>query len=96
MQLTGKRISDPTISSAETLADLYYAFQIKEKPKKLAQDPKLDQLAAMGNVQVHATRRTPVHKDKEVGRWKIVEGELQIRDLPVFGTRYRGAKVVVK
>lgn len=95
MQLTGKRIPDPAISNVETLADLYDAFKVKEKPKKLSQDPKMDQLKAMGNVQVHASRRTPVHKDKEVGRWKIIEDELKLRDLPVFGTRYAGAKLNV-
>ncbi|KAK4493697.1 hypothetical protein PRZ48_014882 [Zasmidium cellare] len=95
MQLTGKRIPDPAISNVRTLTDLYNALKIKEKPKKLAQDPKLDQLKSMGNVQVHATRRTPVHKDKELGRWKLIEDELKIRNLPVFGTNYAGAKLNV-
>ncbi|KAF2167057.1 hypothetical protein M409DRAFT_22493 [Zasmidium cellare ATCC 36951] len=95
MQLTGKRIPDPALSNVRTLTDLYNALMIKEKPKKLTQDPKLEPLKAMGNVQVHATRRTPVHKDKEVGRWKIIEDELKLRNLPVFGTNYAGAKLNV-
>lgn len=96
MQLTGKRIPDPAVSNAKTLAGLYYAFKVKEKPKKLAQDPQMEQLQALSNVQVHSTRRTPVHKDKEVGRWKIIEDELRLRDLPVFGTRYPNARIVIK
>lgn len=95
MQLTGKRIPDPAVSNVRTLADLYNVLKIKEKPKKLTQDPKMERLKTMNNVQVHATRRTPVHKDKEVGRWKIIEDELKLRNLPVFGTNYAGAKLNV-
>ena len=47
------------------------------------------------NATVHASRRTPIHKDKEVGRWKVIENELVSRGLPVTGSRYQGARVGV-
>ncbi|KAK4620000.1 hypothetical protein CLAFUW4_11266 [Fulvia fulva] len=97
MQLTGKRIPDPDVSSATSLEDLYNAFKIKEKIKKLAQTPQLQQVSQQApNVQVHASRRTPVHKEKEIGRWKMIEDELVLRDLPVFGSRYQDSKEVWK
>ena len=97
MQLTGKRISDPAVSSAATLEDLYNAFKVKDKIKKLAQTPQLQQVEKqLPNVKVHASRRTPVHKEKEIGRWKIIEDELVLRDLPVFGSRYQDSKEVLR
>lgn len=97
MQLTGKRIPDPAVSSATTLEDLYNAFKTKEKIKKLAQTPQLKQVSEqLPNVKVHASRRTPVHKEKEIGRWKIIEDELVLRDLPVFGSRYQDSKEVIR
>lgn len=37
------------------------------------------------NVMVLPRRETPVDKQKEVGRWKIIEKELTARGLPVLG-----------
>ena len=94
MQLTGHRIPDFTMSKVNTLSDLHSAFKAKEKPKKLSQTPQLQKLKVeIPNVTVHATRRTPIHKEKEVGRWKVIEDELRLRDLPVTGSRFQGAKV---
>ena len=97
MQLTGHRVPDPTLSASTTLADLYNAFKTKEKPKKLAQTEQLQRLKAeMPNVAVHATRRTPIHKEKEIGRWKVIEDALRARDLPITRSRWRGAKSTVE
>jgi len=41
---------------------------------------------------VHDHRQTPIHKHKEVGRWKVIEEELINRGLPVTGSRWQGAK----
>lgn len=93
MQLTGHRIGDPTISSANTLGDLYNTLKTKEPPKRLAKTPEMKRLDAnAANVVVHSGRRTPIHKEKEIGRWKIIEDELIARDLPVTGSRWQGAK----
>lgn len=37
------------------------------------------------NVMVLPRRETPVDKEKEVGRWKLIEKELTERGLPVLG-----------
>lgn len=37
------------------------------------------------NVMVLPRRETPVDKEKEVGRWKVIEQELIERGLPVLG-----------
>ena len=93
LQLTGHRISDPIISNAKTLADLHAALKTKEPPKRLAKTDQMKRLGAnIPNVVVHASRRTPIHKEKDVGRWKIIEDELLARDLPVTGSRWQGAK----
>lgn len=34
---------------------------------------------------VLSRRETPVDKEKEVGRWKVIERELKARGLPVLG-----------
>ncbi|KAM3421516.1 hypothetical protein BST61_g1905 [Cercospora zeina] len=93
MQLSGKRIPDIRMNNSQSLNDLYEAFKTKEKPKKLAQAPQVQELAAtLPNVTVHKSRRTPIHKEKQIGRWKIIEEELSRRDLPVTGSRWQNAK----
>ena len=39
------------------------------------------------NVVVHPRRETPVDKEKEVGRWKVIVKELEKRQLPIPGRR---------
>lgn len=93
MQLTGHRIADPAISNANTLRDLYETLKTKEPPKKLADTPELQRLNRKApNVAVYDRRRTMIDKEKEVGRWKIIEDELIARDLPVTGRRWPMAK----
>lgn len=89
MQLSGKRVPDPVISRADTLAGLYDAFKVREKPAKLAKTPEFQRLPDISaNIAVHSKRRTPVHKEKSIGRWKVIEEELTLRNLPVFGSNY--------
>ena len=92
MQLTGHRIPDPAISSANTLSDLYNTVKMRERPKRLARTKEMKKVDKTPNVNVHPTRRTPIHKETEVGRWKVIEDELNARDLPVTGSRWQGAK----
>ena len=42
---------------------------------------------------MHATRRTPVHRHQEVGRWKIIVEELEKRKMPALGDGGIGAFV---
>jgi hypothetical protein len=55
------------------------------KPKALA-DHLLTKHDVVGlpNVHVMARRETPVDKDKQFGRWKMIEAELQSKGLPVL------------
>ncbi|TKA60543.1 hypothetical protein B0A55_11535, partial [Friedmanniomyces simplex] len=93
IQLTGKRLPDPAISLSTTLADLYDHVHMKEKPKTLAEAPQMQRIQLNApNVQVFSSRRTPIHKEMDIGRWKIIEEELVRRDLPVTGSRWPGAK----
>ena len=88
MQLTGIRIPDPVLGGAETLRSIYiYQLEaLKPKPKKLADVlVKKADLADLPNVKIMTRRYTPVDKEKEVGRWKVIEAELKRRGLPVLG-----------
>lgn len=66
----------------------------RPKPKKLAElldrNPALKDLP---NVQVYPRRVTPIDKEQMVGRWKIIQKELQARELPVTGTGKYGKTV---
>ncbi|MCJ1386501.1 hypothetical protein MMC17_009627 [Xylographa soralifera] len=86
MQLSGRRIADPVIGRIQIVADLVEHLTEKPKPKKLAdQLIAKPALANMPNVQIFDRRYTPIDKEKEVGRWKIIEKELVKRGLPVTG-----------
>ena len=86
MQLTGIRIPDCTAQNIRTVKQLLAALQEKPKPKKLAQVLAVNsQLSKLPNVQLMATRYTPISKEKENGRWKAIVKELKERDLPVTG-----------
>jgi hypothetical protein len=86
MQLSGARIPDSNISNIRTARDLVEHLVLKPKPKKLV-DSLLanDKLTSLPNVQIFERRYTPIDKDKEVGRWKIIERELKRKGLPVTG-----------
>ncbi|KAK6429578.1 hypothetical protein LTR95_014274 [Oleoguttula sp. CCFEE 5521] len=92
-QLTSHRLPDAVVSTASTPIDLYHAYITKPAPKKLAQTKELNKVkVSVPNVTVYSKRRTPIDKEKEVGRWKVIEEELLRRNLPVTGSRYQGAK----
>lgn len=62
------------------------AEKTKNKGAKIAEQLLKDEkLAAQANLLVLGRRETPVDKEKEVGRWKVVEEELRSRGLPVLG-----------
>jgi hypothetical protein len=87
------RIRDHAISSASTVDGLFTALKFKPEPKKLFKTKQLQNLhQTLPNVTAHESRQTPIHKHKQVGRWKVIEEELINRGLPVTGSRYQGAK----
>ena len=68
---------------------VYDKLAERPKAKKLAEvfevDEKLLQLAQMPNVQYHPRKVSSIDKEREVGRWKVIEEELKARGLPVPG-----------
>ena len=87
MQLTGKRIPDPLIQELNTAKALLGHLLAKPKPRKLADLLVKEDygLASLPNVEVVPRRFTPIDKEKEIGRWKVIEKELVRRGLPVTG-----------
>lgn len=99
LQLTSHRLSDHNLSTSATLADLWSHYAVPTTPAKLAHTKPLQKLATnpqTPNVTVHTRRQTPIDREKNVGRWKVIEEELVQRGLPVTGTRFRGAKVGIE
>lgn len=91
--MTGHRVHDHTISTAASINDFYLALKTKPQPAKLKDSKQLKKLNVdLPNVTVHEGRQTPIHKHREVGRWKVIEEELVNRGLPVTGSRWRGAR----
>jgi len=87
-QLSGRCIPDPLLNSDKTLRHLidHLSEAIKPKPKTLAETlMQKQELAGISNVKIMTRRETPVDKEKEVGRWKLIEAELKNRGLPVLG-----------
>lgn len=86
LQLTGHQIHDSKLPSIHTAGHLVALLVKPELPTKLAEAiEQQGELAKLPNVQVHATRRTPVHKHQEVGRWKVIVEELEKRKIPATG-----------
>ncbi|KAL2047690.1 hypothetical protein N7G274_000732 [Stereocaulon virgatum] len=89
MQLTGTRIPDPVIADIKNTKLLLSHLLKKTKAKKLAENLVAGEAADLPNVQILERRYTFVHKEKELGRWKMIEQELEKRGLPVPGRRIR-------
>lgn len=86
LQLTGIRISDSVISSSNTAKALLAHLITPPKPRKLVDAlEQKEELLTLPNVHVYPSRITPIDKEQRVGRWKVIEKELQERGLPVLG-----------
>jgi hypothetical protein len=85
MQLTGRRIPDPDIASIKNSRGLCGHLVRKPKAKKLAETLRANQAVHLPNVELRGRRYTPIHKEEEIGRWKVIERELKARGLPVTG-----------
>ena len=93
-QSSGIRLSDPLINtianpeSGSTLMDLITHVRAEPKSRPQTTHAKMmanEALRSQGNVVLLPKRETPVHKEKAVGRWKVIEEELRDRGLPVLG-----------
>ncbi|KAF4635959.1 hypothetical protein G7Y89_g2130 [Cudoniella acicularis] len=86
LQLTGARLPDSAIRSAKTAKGLLSHLVAPPKPRKVAEAlVQKEELLNLPNVKVYAQRITPIDREKEVGRWKLIEKELESRGLPVTG-----------
>ncbi|TVY16438.1 hypothetical protein LARI1_G005550 [Lachnellula arida] len=86
LQLTGVRVPDSAIRSTRTAQSILSHLVTPPKPRKLIQAlEQKEELITLPNVSVFAKRVTPIHKEKSIGRWKLIEKELESRDLPVTG-----------
>ncbi|KAL1618308.1 hypothetical protein SLS54_007285 [Diplodia seriata] len=86
MQLTGTRISDPIIAKSDTAGILLSNITKKPQPTKLFEKLERDQvLSHLRNVKISPRRITPIDKEKQVGRWKVIEQKLLDKNLPVTG-----------
>lgn len=86
MQLTGVRIPDPAVEDIKNSKGLLGFLVKKPKPKKLAESLMADEtLSSIPNIKMMDRRYTPVDREKEVGRWKVIEAELISKGLPVTG-----------
>jgi len=85
-QLTGRLIPDPALQDIDSAHTLLRHLVAKPKPPKLAERLTLkDQLVELPNVVLRERRWTPIDREKEVGRWKVIVRELKERGLPVTG-----------
>ena len=85
MQLTGKRIPDPEIQTIRNAKGLLACLIKKPKPKKLNEVLSTNDLVNLPNVQLSDRRVSYIDREKEIGRWKVIERELEVRGLPVTG-----------
>lgn len=52
------------------------------KPKKLAEHLTAnDKLTTLSNVKIFVKKQKPFHKDREIGRKKVIDAELRKRGL---------------
>ncbi|KAH6678376.1 ribosomal subunit 39S-domain-containing protein [Halenospora varia] len=86
LQLTGVKVPDAAIRSAKTAKTLLSHLVTPPKPRKLIDAlAQQEDLLNLPNVRVYSQRITPIDREKEVGRWKLIEKELEARGLPVTG-----------
>ena len=86
MQLTGKRIPDPDISAITTSGSLIVHLVKKPKPQRISEALlKSNPVAQLPNVQILVKKHSPIDRETEIGRWKVIKKELEKRGLPVTG-----------
>ncbi|KAK4033302.1 hypothetical protein C8A01DRAFT_50091 [Parachaetomium inaequale] len=93
-QLTGHRIADGKLLATATIDDFLKQLAEPAKPLKLAELVETKAVfKGLPNVRVFPRRVTPIDKEQQVGRWKIIVKELEKRELPVTGTAGYGPPI---
>ncbi|KAK1675438.1 ribosomal subunit 39S-domain-containing protein [Colletotrichum godetiae] len=88
-QLTGHRVHDAKLAQINTVGDLIATIVTPPKPTKVAEAiAQQGELLDLPNVRVRDTRVTPIDKEIEVGRWKVIKQELKKRGLPITGHKH--------
>lgn len=83
MQLTGRRIPDPDISDITTPISILVHLIKKPKPTRTAEAiMQSNPVAHLPNVHIQDRRYGLIDREMEIGRWKIIEEELEKRGLP--------------
>jgi hypothetical protein len=92
-QRTGIMLTDPQITHSKTAGAMFVHLWKPEKPKKLAERLMSDEeLANLPNVKIADHRITIVHREREVGRWKVIEEELTDRGIPPLNRANRTSR----
>ena len=86
-QLTGQRVPDHILQNTSSVGYLVSQLAQPQKPNTLYEALTMErqEMISLPNVQISHRRETPVDKEKRVGRWKVIEGELRSKGLPVPG-----------
>lgn len=86
-QLSGRLTPDSKLAAARTIKHVLAIATQADKPPKLAEILETQsELPKIPNVTLHDRKVGPIDKERAVGRWKIIEEELQKRGLPVSGS----------
>ncbi|KAK0104576.1 hypothetical protein ONS95_004862 [Cadophora gregata] len=94
MQLTGIRIPDAHLNSSKTASALLKFLIIPPKPRKLVEVlSQKEDLVTLPNVSIYARRITPIDRERSLGRWKVIEKELEEKGLPITGHESRRAQL---
>jgi len=85
-QLSGHVIPDFKLPQIHNVQQLLKILVRPSKPIKLVEEiQRRGELLALPNVTVYPRRVTVMDKERMVGRWKVIERELERRGLPVTG-----------
>ncbi|KAH7403423.1 ribosomal subunit 39S-domain-containing protein [Cadophora sp. MPI-SDFR-AT-0126] len=86
MQLTGIRIPDAHLNATKTASALLKFLVVPPKPRKLVDAlSQKDDLVTLPNVSIYPKRITPIDRERSLGRWKVIEKELEEKGLPITG-----------
>ncbi|KAL9112979.1 MAG: hypothetical protein Q9227_002844 [Pyrenula ochraceoflavens] len=86
-QLTGHSFPDHDLSSLLTLHDVlqYTTKAANPKPTRVSGHLRAERdLTALKNVRIRKKRHTTVEKERQLGRLKVIEQELEKKGLPAF------------
>ncbi|KAI8628528.1 ribosomal subunit 39S-domain-containing protein [Xylariaceae sp. FL1651] len=89
-QLTGQLIPDHQLESITTVQTLLHTLKKPPKPATLTQEiqKRRQDLLELPNVTIATKRVTRGDKEKALGRFKLMQEELEKRNLPVHGHGY--------